>query len=345
MNQNHEEQTATEAAAPHDAGVASPGDKLKRARVARDFSLSYVSTRLKLSTKKIEALERDDITAIAAPVFVAGYIRAYARLLDLPEDGVIADFSQLPEMEPLFGASDSGSAVFEPVAGNIDGMIATALPSDSAADGAGQSKLIAVVLIALTVIAAVYFLLPGAEMAGGVQKEQTVNEAQENGETLAEVDVQETTIAPADMMISPSESVPVEIEATELSKESSKKLSSEITTVAEETPSDEGEGSAGVSDQASNSVSDQRQSELMLIFTDESWVDVADASGERLVYRLAKAGLSRTVKGVPPFDVQLGYAPGVEIFYNGQSYDMSRYAGRRSARFRVGNSNDAAASN
>lgn len=55
MNQNHEEQTATEAAAPHDAGVASPGDKLKRARVARDFSLSYVSTRLKLSTKKIEA--------------------------------------------------------------------------------------------------------------------------------------------------------------------------------------------------------------------------------------------------------------------------------------------------
>jgi cytoskeleton protein RodZ len=78
------------------------------------------------------------------------------------------------------------------------------------------------------------------------------------------------------------------------------------------------------------------QSELVLVFNDDSWVEVTDARGERLIYRLAKAGMSHAVTGVAPFDVQLGYVPGVEVFYDGAPYDLSRYAGRRSARFRVG---------
>ena len=61
---------------------------------------------------------------------------------------------------------------------------------------------------------------------------------------------------------------------------------------------------------------------------------------ERLVYRLGKAGTTRTVKGVAPFDVQLGYVQGVNILYNGAPYDLSRFVGRRSIRLRIGAAGD-----
>ena len=71
-------------------------------------------------------------------------------------------------------------------------------------------------------------------------------------------------------------------------------------------------------------------------FTADSWVEVEDARGQRLVYDLGKAGTTRSVIGVAPFNVQLGYVQGVVISYNGAAYDLSRFAGRRSVRLHIG---------
>jgi hypothetical protein len=46
------------------------------------------------------------------------------------------------------------------------------------------------------------------------------------------------------------------------------------------------------------------------------------------------------VTGVAPFVVQLGFVQGVDIFYNGAPYDLSRYANRRSVRLRIGEAGD-----
>jgi cytoskeleton protein RodZ len=42
------------------------------------------------------------------------------------------------------------------------------------------------------------------------------------------------------------------------------------------------------------------------------------------------------LEGAPPFDVLLGYAPGVSVEYNGKPVDHSPYARQGMARFRVG---------
>ena len=76
--------------------------------------------------------------------------------------------------------------------------------------------------------------------------------------------------------------------------------------------------------------------ELALYFQEDSWVEVHDARGERLMHRLARAGQSQTLHGVAPFAVVLGYVPGVTILLDGEAVDLGKYQGRRLARFSVG---------
>jgi hypothetical protein len=69
-------------------------------------------------------------------------------------------------------------------------------------------------------------------------------------------------------------------------------------------------------------------------FTADSWVEVRDATGRRLIRSLGLAGATKEVKGVAPFQVLIGYGPGVELDYNGEPFDFSKYQGRQEvARF------------
>lgn len=72
-------------------------------------------------------------------------------------------------------------------------------------------------------------------------------------------------------------------------------------------------------------------------FREESWVEIVDATGERLYFDLARAGSVVAVSGEPPLSVFLGNSPGVEIEVDGRPFDQSRYnrAGNV-ARFRLG---------
>ena len=75
--------------------------------------------------------------------------------------------------------------------------------------------------------------------------------------------------------------------------------------------------------------------QLGLHFSADSWVEIADADGRRLMFGLGKGGQVRTLEGRPPFSVLLGYAPGVEIEYNGKPYDFRRHIRNKVARFQL----------
>lgn len=83
------------------------------------------------------------------------------------------------------------------------------------------------------------------------------------------------------------------------------------------------------------------QAEIQLEATQaECWVDIKDASGQQVMYELLKQGATRTVRGQAPFDVFLGYAPGVTVYYQGQVYDHSRHQRNEVARFKLGKKSD-----
>jgi len=65
-------------------------------------------------------------------------------------------------------------------------------------------------------------------------------------------------------------------------------------------------------------------------------VEVHDANNELLLYGLLQAGLDRSLKGTAPFQILLGYSPGVDISINGKRFNQSGYNRRdNTARFLV----------
>ncbi len=76
--------------------------------------------------------------------------------------------------------------------------------------------------------------------------------------------------------------------------------------------------------------------EIILNLTSDSWVDVQDSTGKRLIYDLLRAGKERRVSGLPPFKVFLGNAKGLRIKYNGQLIDIEQHIRGNLARFQIG---------
>lgn len=72
----------------------SLGARLRSARKARALTIEQVSQRLHLEESMLRAIEDDRYEALGAPVFVRGYLKAYAGLLGLPEQSVLDAYRQ-----------------------------------------------------------------------------------------------------------------------------------------------------------------------------------------------------------------------------------------------------------
>lgn len=75
---------------------------------------------------------------------------------------------------------------------------------------------------------------------------------------------------------------------------------------------------------------------LWFRFRDDCWVEVRDAAGALVHADLARAGETLTLGGKPPFSIQLGYAAGVELRYDGQPVALAPHTHSNVARLVVG---------
>ena len=65
--------------------------------------------------------------------------------------------------------------------------------------------------------------------------------------------------------------------------------------------------------------------DAVFTFSGESWTEVHDATGKRLLYGLSTGPTTRRVEGVPPLTVTLGNATGVTIEVGGRNASISRF--------------------
>jgi cytoskeletal protein RodZ len=69
------------------------GEAFRAAREARNLSLSDVAEQIHIRAVYLQAIEEEDWSAIAAPVYVRGFIRTYARFLGLDPQTAIEQFN------------------------------------------------------------------------------------------------------------------------------------------------------------------------------------------------------------------------------------------------------------
>lgn len=80
-----------------------PGATLAAARAQKGYSVAYVAGKLHLRSHLIECLEADDYANMPEQVFIQGYIRAYAKLLELDSASLLEIFNQNYSIERKVG--------------------------------------------------------------------------------------------------------------------------------------------------------------------------------------------------------------------------------------------------
>jgi len=71
------------------------GDEFRAAREARHLSLSDVAEQVHIRSTYLESIEHEDWSAIAAPVYVKGFLRTYARFLGLDQEDAVRRYVAL----------------------------------------------------------------------------------------------------------------------------------------------------------------------------------------------------------------------------------------------------------
>ncbi|WP_432458986.1 cytoskeleton protein RodZ [Agarivorans sp. QJM3NY_25] len=302
-----------------DIEVLSPGQMLQEARVVAELSQQQVADRLKLRIQVVIDIEADSFDSGLSTTFIKGYLRGYARLVNLSEDLVLSSYQHLNAAQEQRTEMQSFSKRIKQETHDSRLMKFT--------------YLVALGIVALLVI----WWLQEKQLDpvfGSLSSESaSVVEPAESNHVAIEpssVDAERTSEIPA-----PSES-----QAEESGEPSGADAS--VTVVKQDTlvsePSPKLSETNQLAEKEDVVVAAKPSSEaqvpavpvpplktLVMNFENECWVEVRDANGKRLVAAIKKPGDSLKLSGVAPYSIVLGTAAGVNIHYGQDKIDLSSF--------------------
>jgi cytoskeleton protein RodZ len=265
------------------------GRRLTEAREAQGLSIEDVSNRLRLSTRQIRALEEDDFTVLPEAMITRGFIRNYARLLELdPEPLLEAYRAQVPSEPPRAISISSAN-----------------IPISDSDRRPWVLYLLGVVLILVLLGAWLYAENHPESTATPVEDAAPI--ADDSG-SVADAPVTEPMPVPA---------LPLGERMAEGASASGEEPASEPD--ASQVAVDDGETRVGTGDA---SVVPVGQGTLEMSFSDTSWISVIDGNNQEIVNKTKSAGSREVVQGKPPFKVVVGNAAASTVAYNGKTVDL-----------------------
>src|SRR5690349_1276997 len=298
-----ETEPAAQAAPLVEAPRDSAGARLTTERRNLGLSIGDIARQLKLSVRQVEALERDDYASFAGPVFVRGFLRNYARLLNLDPDELIAAATPAPAVAPPevpeavearenAGVSERSRRVWmSAVIGALVVIAVILLASNAARDRHGDS-------------AANDASAPAAPPSSPVAQ--------------AEPPPPQPTQPPADA--SPAPPVAGQPAPAQTPAAAAPALPAETSAVPAATPAPA--PPAEPEQKPHTLVSGAGPAQVQLSFEGESWVEVRDGSGSTIFSRLNAAGTQRIVRGTPPLSLVVGNASSVRVRYHDKPVDL-----------------------
>ena len=310
--------TATEERLPGDADAlppaetasASPGARLRAAREAAGLSLDQVAQQLRLAQRQVKALEDENFGELPGRTFSRGFVRNYARLLNLDAEDLL---SHLPDVA-------HAPALGSPALHSTGAMIAE-LPNAMATKSNVARWLIPLGLIACIIAAAAY-----EWYRGGLS---SLGEAPRTSATVTAAATGTGTAATMESKTSSSARTPL---PNPLASEVRPPASAASSASDDKTPAP-ANASADIPAAAVTPVAPPpADAPLVVSFAGPSWTEIRDRNGQLLVSRLVAMNTVERVGGAAPFDVVIGNAKVVSLNYRGKSIDLTPYTRQNVAR-------------
>ncbi len=307
------------------------GALLKAGREEKNLSVADVATKLKLTARQVEALEAEDLSHLPSPVFVRGFVRNYARLVDVDADSLIA---------PL----DVQTTVSETI---------TAPSAGVSFSGGGLRRWVVLPLaglgLFLLLVAALYhWLRQGedtlvvAEPAAPAQPAPAVPAPVES-QTLqlapqpqVMADGGQATVSPA-APVSPApapttQPAPLPAPPAPASPPVPAKPAPAPAAGLPSTPAGLPAPAAATAPVTEKpAVKAGGAHSLRFEPAQDAWIQVVDGKGNRFS-KLVRAGSAESFSGEPPFRLVVGEAARVRMSYDGHVIDLTPFIGQKVAR-------------
>lgn len=288
-----------------DLPVEGPGRLLREAREALNLSQDEIARRLHLDLKMIKALEGDDYKKLPPAIFVTGYLRNYARLTNLPADELIASYNRAAGTQPP----------------PIKILVPSKQGAEHRSDRPVQLTTYVIALAVLVVVLGLWWWQGRGEpdVMIGVAPAAT-----DVGADVVPLPLQQPEGGSTEL-------IPVPIPGGNVPSGAVGKVmpTPGLNQSRPLVPSANGVASPVSPVSIIPAV-------IKLTFEADSWVQIIDANEQRVFYDLGKEGVIRTLQGVPPLQVVIGFSPGVKIEYNGVLFDHSRFDRSGRASFVLG---------
>jgi cytoskeleton protein RodZ len=287
-----------------DPGTAI-GPRLKAERESRGLSSQKAADELHLDGWVIEALEADDYERIGPSVYAKGHLKRYAAFLGLPSAEIMAGYESR--------AQAPGPPASQPA--NVRLRTGPPVVSDL------PSRAIVGSVAAVLLIAGVFWWKPwhqrGARPA------------------TSETPAANSSAASADAAIDSAAAVVTSATASPTTSPAPVLASSPLLTppgVAAAAP-----GTQATPPSKPDAMAGMGRARLRLSFSADSWVDVHDAAGRRVFAGNGRANSVKTIAGVAPMRVYLGFASGVQLEINNRAVAIGpQFMAGDVARFEAG---------
>ena len=321
------------------------GERLVAARKARGLALADITQVLRLSRYE----------ELPAPVFVRGYLRTYARLLEMDAEVLVAEYDRLvasPEPDLTLvtkvgrqttardlysrGAAALTVVVMVVVLGSWwYGRLLHDVPAQSGAVSweAEQSASLVSVHSPPQIDFPSLGSRPAVALAADTSPQSPLSEAAEESVVAVESDPQKGEIGAAvEPVLTVANDSPVTANTDAV--EQRWDLDATVEPAIRDLPIAPLASEHGGLVRASRAPNGDEV--IIIKANDESWAEVVDANGYQLLYYLLRPGMQRRMQGQAPFRVFLGNAPAVELSLNQERFDHTPFRRRNStARFSV----------
>ncbi|HZJ81073.1 MAG TPA: RodZ domain-containing protein [Guyparkeria sp.] len=280
----------------------SVGERIRQAREAAGLSPADLAQPLNLDLKVIERVECDQLDAVPGRPYILAYLRSWAELLGLDAETLIAQYNT--QQAPKSGGAQGG------VHPTLDVM-------DSRGGGLGSRLIGWVVILLLIVLVGIGLAQLDSERIQAWWSAQHGDSAEGESLTLGAASpdsaAAEWNIEPPPAPSAEPASEPIAA-TTRLPEQRLMAIDQAEGVDADEIDTAPAEDSASPDPAANVPV-------LLLRATQaDSWIEVRDGKGERLMYDVLVAGEERSFFEVEgPFSLVLGHPDGMEVEYKGES--------------------------
>ena len=321
----------------------APGQLLRTARQSMGLTVDDVAAELRLAPDQITALEENDYKQLAGQTYVRGYLRSYARFVDLPAEYIVPSGD-----DKRFATEDTASVAL--------------LPRHKFRHSSSPAKLLTYVLLIVLVglVMAWWYQRAGiappgtGEQLGAMPPQEvavaiTGNEPTVDGmlrDTSRESRFKPAALAQDALLVMAAEEYAAPDTATDGAADTGLPKSVEpvaasdaISTPALAVVSDPVAPDPVVSDPVvieTAAATPVTIKQLVLYFAAPTWADVRDAQSQLLLAETVTPGQVVALQGTPPFAVNIGQAAGVQVGYEGKLYNVKPRNNDASARFNVG---------